>query len=306
MGEKGDLVLRKKLDYETRREFSFRVMVTDGRENDTTLVTINVLNINDWDPRFRYPQYEFYVSDKEASAGQEVGALEVFDGDENDKISLEISGQHARVFGITEKGELFITDLSYLTGSDAHIVVTAQDSGSPPRRASVPVLVRFASSVTSPRELAREGPTSTMVIILCSVSTVFIIIILGMAGYICRYSRHSKSSSGSGSPIESSDSDSMYLQQQYPSQIGEFLVVKCWTSLLVSRSCQPQLQAGPHLSNVLQVAPLGRHEASLRHLGQVCGDDGEPGVGPSHVPAEHGEQCGDSVRERNEALQNEE
>ena len=133
VGEKGDIILRQRLDYETRQEFSFRVVVTNSRENDTTNVTINVLNINDWDPRFRYPQYEFYVSSEAVSAGQEVGALEVFDGDEDDKISLEISGQHARVFGITEEGELFISDLSYLTGSDAHIVVTAQDSGSPPR-----------------------------------------------------------------------------------------------------------------------------------------------------------------------------
>lgn len=84
----------------------------------------------------------------------------------------------------------------------------------------MPVLVRFASSVSSPRELAGAWPNSTLVIILCSVSSVFIIIILGLAGYICRYSRQSKTSSGLGSPIESSDSDSMYLQQQYPSQIG--------------------------------------------------------------------------------------
>ena len=68
--------------------------MTDGRENDTTTVNITVLNINDWDPRFRYPQYEFYVSSEDAEAGQEVGALEVFDGDTDDRISLEISGDH--------------------------------------------------------------------------------------------------------------------------------------------------------------------------------------------------------------------
>ena len=115
--------------------------------------------------------------------------------------------------------------MSFLTGSDAHIVVTAQDSGSPPRRASVPVLVRFASSVASPREVAEAGPDTMLVIILCSVSTVLIIIILGLAGYICRYNGLSKSSSGAPrSPVESSDSDSMYLQQHFPSQIGEIPV----------------------------------------------------------------------------------
>ena len=199
--------------------------MTDGRENDTTTVNITVLNINDWDPRFRYPQYEFYVGSEDAKAGQEVGALEVFDGDKDDEISLEISGQHARVFGITEAGELFLSDLTFLTGPEAHIVVTAEDSGSPPRRASVPVLVRFASSVASPREVGESGPDTMLVIILCSVSTVLIIIILGLAGYICRYNGLSKSSSGAGSPVESSDSDSMYLQQHFPSQIGEISIL---------------------------------------------------------------------------------
>ena len=92
IGEKGDVILRQRLDYETKQEYSFRVVVTDGRENDTTTVNITVLNINDWDPRFRYPQYEFFVSSEDAKAGQEVGALEVFDGDKDDRISLEISG----------------------------------------------------------------------------------------------------------------------------------------------------------------------------------------------------------------------
>ena len=200
--------------------------MTDGRENDTTTVNITVLNMNDWDPRFRYPQYEFYVGSEDAKPGQEVGSLEVFDGDKDDEISLEISGQHARVFGITEEGELFLSDLTFLTGPEAHIVVTAEDSGSPPRRASVPVLVRFASSVASPREVGETGPDTMLVIVLCSVSTMLIIIILGLAGYICRYSRLSKSGSGGpGSPVESSDSDSMYLQQHFPSQIGEISVL---------------------------------------------------------------------------------
>ena len=136
-------------------------------------------------------------------------------------ITVMLVGQHARVFGITEAGELFLSDLTHLTGPEAHIVVTAEDSGSPPRRASVPVLVRFASSVASPRELGEAGPDTMLVIVLCSVSTVLIIIILGLAGVICRHHRLGKSSSGAGSPVGSSDSDSMYLQQHFPSQIGE-------------------------------------------------------------------------------------
>ena len=52
IGSSGDLTLRKTLDYETRESFSFRVVATDGRQNDTTRVNITVININDWDPRW--------------------------------------------------------------------------------------------------------------------------------------------------------------------------------------------------------------------------------------------------------------
>lgn len=60
------------LDYETRQQYGFRVTVSDGRSNDTALVNITVLNINDWDPRFRYPQYEFFVPVESADQGHKV------------------------------------------------------------------------------------------------------------------------------------------------------------------------------------------------------------------------------------------
>ncbi len=35
---------------------SLTVQVTDGRRNDSARVNVSVININDWDPRFKYPQ----------------------------------------------------------------------------------------------------------------------------------------------------------------------------------------------------------------------------------------------------------
>ena len=70
-----------------------------------------VLNINDWDPRFKYPQYEFYVTRKDSTAGHVVGRLEVHDGDKGDSVSLEIKGSFARVFTINKRGQLIIQDL---------------------------------------------------------------------------------------------------------------------------------------------------------------------------------------------------
>ena len=59
----GDLVLDKSLDFETHALFTFSVIVTDGVTNDEAEVSIKVLNINDWNPEFRYPEYEFFVSE---------------------------------------------------------------------------------------------------------------------------------------------------------------------------------------------------------------------------------------------------
>ena len=59
----GDLVLDKALDFEIQTLFTFSVIVTDGVTNDEAEVSIRVLNVNDWNPEFRYPEYEFFVSD---------------------------------------------------------------------------------------------------------------------------------------------------------------------------------------------------------------------------------------------------
>jgi hypothetical protein len=55
------------------------------------------LNVNDWDPRFRYPQYDFRVQGRRLpEPGTKVGRLEVADGDYGDKIALELRGPTAR------------------------------------------------------------------------------------------------------------------------------------------------------------------------------------------------------------------
>jgi hypothetical protein len=52
VSQKGDVILRKTLDFERIENYSFVVHVTDGRKNDSAKVNISILNINDWDPRF--------------------------------------------------------------------------------------------------------------------------------------------------------------------------------------------------------------------------------------------------------------
>lgn len=65
-------------------------------QNDTALINITVLNVNDWDPRFRYPQYEFFVAAKDLRPGHVVGKIEVADGDRGDRLTLTLRGPHAQ------------------------------------------------------------------------------------------------------------------------------------------------------------------------------------------------------------------
>jgi len=223
VSQNGDVLVMKELDFETRQNYSFHVMVTNGRHRDLCLVNISVINVNDWDPRFKYPEYEFYVNAANTDVGHIVGVVEVFDGDVGDVVSLDLIGHSARVFGITEVGEIYIRDLSFLMGTEAHIVVTARDSGSPPRQASVPVIIRFDAELkpdSSPRELVIDGQNMLLIIIMCSVSSVFILIIISLCLIICKTKRRFKSTSPT---LSGSDTDSMYLQQnsgQFPSQVG--------------------------------------------------------------------------------------
>jgi hypothetical protein len=155
---RGEVVLRGQLDYETRDRYAFRVTASDGRQNATTRVQVLVLNVNDWDPRFKHAQYEFFVTATEtgSSDGRAAGSLtgspppigqvQVFDGDRGDRVELDLRGPDARAFVISPLGVITLTEPSQLeaAASTAHFIVTAEDSGMPPRHAAVPVVVHFS------------------------------------------------------------------------------------------------------------------------------------------------------------------
>jgi len=68
-------------------------------QNTSAFVNITVLNVNDWDPRFRYPQYEFYVPDISLSQllpGTVIGKVEAADGDRGDRVTLALRGPESR------------------------------------------------------------------------------------------------------------------------------------------------------------------------------------------------------------------
>uniref|UniRef100_A0A1V1FIP7 Putative CTL9 n=1 Tax=Reticulitermes speratus TaxID=60591 RepID=A0A1V1FIP7_9NEOP len=181
----GDIFLRQPLDYEVEDFYSFLVHVTDGRTNDTAKVNISVLNVNDWDPRFRYPQYEFFVTNPGVSAGDIVGRVEAADGDKGDFINLSLRGPGARMFDISDMGDIILVDMTLLNGSTAHMVAVATDNGIPPRQATVPVIVHFPESVVQ----TAGGTSYMLMVVFGSLLGILGLIIIMLILYIYKHKR---------------------------------------------------------------------------------------------------------------------
>lgn len=116
------------------------------------MVNVTVEDSNEWEPRFRYPHYEFFVA---GLPNELIGRIEAADGDKSDRLTLSLTGANASQFFITPLGELRLRDVGEYTGL-ATLDVVATDSGNPPRSASVPVTVHFpgAGGITAGRSSA--------------------------------------------------------------------------------------------------------------------------------------------------------
>nr|CAD7397117.1 unnamed protein product [Timema poppensis] len=199
----GDIILQQPLDYETEEGYSFLVHVTDGRMNDSASINISVLNVNDWDPRFRYPQYEFFITDTQIMEGDMVGRVEAADGDRGDFIIMSLRGPSARMFDITESGDIILVDLSLLNSTEAHMVVIATDSGIPPRQASVPVTVHFPEAVvqSAGSSWAPGGTSFLLMVVFGALLTILALIIVMLILYIYKHKRSKSDSRGVGPKI---------------------------------------------------------------------------------------------------------
>lgn len=62
-------------------------------------------NVNEWEPRFRYPHYEFFAG-VNGGLHDLVGRVEAADGDRGDRLTLSLGGHDAHMFFITPSGEL--------------------------------------------------------------------------------------------------------------------------------------------------------------------------------------------------------
>ncbi|XP_015835493.1 protocadherin beta-12 [Tribolium castaneum] len=185
---KGELSLKKKLDFEDKAEYFFKVFATDGITNDSSVVNVTVQDVNEWEPRFRYPHYEFFVT---GQPNELIGRIEAADGDKNDKLTLTLTGVNASNFFITPSGELRLREAGPHSGV-ANLAVVATDSGNPPRRASVPVTVHFPDSGDAAGIISSRGNNGAPLLLagLGAILLLLAFVIALLVAYICKAKRN--------------------------------------------------------------------------------------------------------------------
>lgn len=183
IGTLGEIILQKSLDYEKTAKHSFNVMATDGSANATTEVNIDVMDVNDWEPRFRQNHYDFIVPmHTAASLSTEpipLGKLEAADGDKNDRVNIMIRGAHSHYFFIDAEGMLWLKRHLPSNTTLMHLIATATDTGVPPRSSSVPVTITMEGIA-----LAHANWTPGILGAFGCIFGLFFIVIIGMSVYI--------------------------------------------------------------------------------------------------------------------------
>lgn len=129
IGPLGEVILQKPLDYENQTKHIFQVMGSDGVSNGTTEVVIDVLDVNDWEPRFRETTYDFSIPKSvDPHRPFPLGKLEAADGDRFDKINLDLKGAYSDYFQVDPDGMVWLKP-NAPNISVMHLVATATDTG---------------------------------------------------------------------------------------------------------------------------------------------------------------------------------
>lgn len=174
IGQFGEVILKRSLDYEKAIRHLFRVFATDGVNNATCQVIIDVINVNEWDPRFRQPYYRFRfpIRDIEnVSVPVALGKVEAADGDRNENINFNLRGQYSQHFAIDKSGVIWLKDpIEGMRKKEVSLIATATDSGL--RSVSVPV------TLTMEPEVAQSKLSTSLVGILAALFMCFVLIVL--------------------------------------------------------------------------------------------------------------------------------
>lgn len=180
IGQFGEVVLRKSLDYEKAIRHTFRVLASDGSSNATCQVIIDVLNVNEWDPRFRQPYYRFKFPTRDVaniSGPMALGKIEAADGDRGETVNFNLRGQYASHFIIDPSGVIWLKDpLEGFKKKELSLIATATDSGQ--RTTTVPVTL-----IMEPDSAEAKFPSLMGVIAAFFIVFVLIVILISIFVY---------------------------------------------------------------------------------------------------------------------------
>ncbi|KAF5894805.1 protocadherin Fat 4-like, partial [Clarias magur] len=139
----GMLTTRVKLDYETQKNYTFQVSISDGTNNDEALVFVEVLDINDNSPKFASSSITVDIPE-DVKLEANVTYVEATDADSglNAEIRYRLEGS-AGMFRIDPETSLIlvVTKLDREIQDKYNLLVVAEDQGRPPRSATASVVV---------------------------------------------------------------------------------------------------------------------------------------------------------------------
>lgn len=97
----GEVYVNKTLDRETIEHYKLTILVTDGKYYSTSIVIVDLLDINDNGPICSKSKYVEMVSES-VPIGTNILTIEAIDKDEeeNGKLYFELSGDHQQHFFI--------------------------------------------------------------------------------------------------------------------------------------------------------------------------------------------------------------
>uniref|UniRef100_A0A8R1E152 Cadherin domain-containing protein n=1 Tax=Caenorhabditis japonica TaxID=281687 RepID=A0A8R1E152_CAEJA len=137
----GVIHLASPLDYETRKEHTLRLRVTDGQFDTRTNLTIFVSDVNDNAPVFTKNFYATQVSPAAYSPETPFAIIEASDADSGPAGQVTYSLDESPMFRVSPTdGALFLKVLPP-SGERYVVTVVATDGGVPAMRTSVPVSV---------------------------------------------------------------------------------------------------------------------------------------------------------------------
>lgn len=126
----GTLKLTKQLDRETIPRYEVVISATDGGGlSSTTIVIVNVLDINDMFPRFEN-MYRWDVAE-DVSVGSVVSTVRARDGDIGENANIVYSlAQESSNFAVTPSGNVTVTaTLDRETQDSYEVVISARNTG---------------------------------------------------------------------------------------------------------------------------------------------------------------------------------